>query len=90
VDAGQKTPTPMSVFNDRECQFSVIAHNQLIIPRDHRQCLRLALRNRREVRLDAFWRRPPWGDETALHPILAEFIKAVTARLAESPASIER
>lgn len=26
VDAGQKTPTPMSVFNDRECQFSVIAH----------------------------------------------------------------
>lgn len=27
VDAGQKTPTPMSVFNDRECQSSVIAHN---------------------------------------------------------------
>ena len=27
VDAGQKPPAPMSVFNDRECQFSVIAHN---------------------------------------------------------------
>jgi len=27
VDAGQKTPTPMSVFNDRECRLSVIAHN---------------------------------------------------------------
>lgn len=26
VDAGQKTPTPMSVFNDRDCRFSVIAH----------------------------------------------------------------
>ena len=27
VDAGQKTPTPMSVFNDRKCQISVIAHS---------------------------------------------------------------
>lgn len=27
VDAGQKTPTPMSVFNDRERRISVIAHN---------------------------------------------------------------
>ena len=27
VDAGQKTPTPMSDFNDRECQLSVIANN---------------------------------------------------------------
>ena len=26
VDAGQKTPAPMSVFNDRQCQLSVIAH----------------------------------------------------------------
>jgi len=27
VDAGQKTATPMSVFNeDRECQFSMITH----------------------------------------------------------------
>ncbi len=30
VDASQKTPAPMSVFNDRECQFSVIAHTLLI------------------------------------------------------------
>lgn len=26
MDTGQKTPAPMSVFNDRECQLSVIAH----------------------------------------------------------------
>lgn len=31
VDAGQKTPTPMSVFNDRECQISVIAHTWSVI-----------------------------------------------------------
>jgi hypothetical protein len=64
--------------------------DHLIIPRDHRQCLLLGLRDRREVRLDAFWRRPPWGDEAALHPTLAEFIKVVTARLADSPATVER
>ena len=34
VDAGQKTPTPTSVFNDRECQFSVIAHILAIINLD--------------------------------------------------------
>lgn len=31
VDAGQKTPTPMSVFNDRACQFSVNAHTTTTI-----------------------------------------------------------
>jgi hypothetical protein len=30
VDAGQKTPTPMSVFNDRECRLSVIAHRKIL------------------------------------------------------------
>jgi putative transposase len=29
VDAGQKTPAPMSLFNDRECHISVIAHSMV-------------------------------------------------------------
>lgn len=31
VDAGQKTPTPMSVLSDRECHFSMIAHTEQLL-----------------------------------------------------------